>query len=275
MKYNFHTHSHFDDGKEELEEYVLSAIEKGLGALGFSGHSPLKMENKWSMPADDFPEYVAQIKKLKLQYKEQLQVYLGLEIDYIPGISQDFAGWISTTPLDYCIGSVHLVRPGVNSDTLWFIDGPAEGYFDGVEKIFGGDIKKAVTAFYRQSIEMVNTQPMNIIGHADKVKMHNKEKLFSQGEAWYIQLTDELLKAVKDRGVILELNTRGIYSGKSLEYFPGNDMLEKCLHMDIPVMVNVDAHHPGQVDTLFDEAVAHLRDIGFKKMTTPFFEVAI
>jgi histidinol-phosphatase (PHP family) len=271
-RYNFHTHSHFDDGREPLEAYVLSAIDKDLEALGFSAHAPLPLETVWALPAKDFPDYVAETRKLKVQYKDQIRLYLGLEIDYIPGISEDFQGWIKNTPLDYCIGSVHLVKPGPG-DAIWFIDGPAEGYFKGVETVFGGDARKAVTAFYEQSIQMVMTQPLNIIGHLDKVKMHNQEKLFSTSEPWYQALVDKLLKAIKEKGVIVELNTRGIYSGKSKEYFPSPVILEKCLRLDIPVMVNTDAHHPGQILSHFEEGVKHLKDIGFQKMKTPFFLV--
>ena len=275
MKYNFHTHSRYDDGKENLEDYVVSAIDKGLGALGFSGHSPLPLQNHWSLPQAVFPEYVSEVMRLKEKYRDKLPVYLGLEIDYIPGISEDFAGWIKSTPLDYCIGSVHLVRPERDSQEIWFIDGPAEGYLRGVDEIFGGDIRQAVTAFYRQSIEMVSTQPMDIIGHLDKVKMHNKEKLFSTTDHWYQHLVEELLEAIKQKGVIVELNTRGIYTGKSREYFPSPAILQKCLMMEIPVMVNADAHMPQQVDALFGEAAALLGELGFKKMTTPFFETPL
>ena len=38
MLTNFHTHTVFCDGKNTPEEMVLSAIEKGFTALGFSGH---------------------------------------------------------------------------------------------------------------------------------------------------------------------------------------------------------------------------------------------
>ena len=271
IRYNFHTHSHFDDGHESLESYVLSAIDKGLAAFGFSAHAPLPLQTAWALPAKDFPEYVAEAKKLKEQYKDLIKLYLGLEIDYIPGVSEDFKGWIQGTPLDYCLGSVHLVKPGPGN-AIWFIDGPAEGYFKGVDEVFGGDIRQAVTSFYEQSIAMVMTQPLNIIGHLDKVKMHNKEQLFSTSEPWYQALVDRLLKAIQEKGVIVELNTRGIYSGKSKEYFPSPVILEKCLHWDIPVMVNTDAHHPDQVQSHFDEGVKHLKDIGFRKMRTPFFE---
>lgn len=273
-RYNFHNHSRFDDGKEPLENFVAAAIEKGLDALGFSAHVPLPLENKWSLPAKDFPDYVAEVRRLKEQYKDQIRLFLGLEIDYIPGVSEDFESWMKNTPLDYCIGSVHLVHEP-QSGKFWFIDGPAEGYFKGVEEIFGGDIRKAVTTFYQQSTEMVKTQPLHIIGHMDKVKMHNKKKLFRQSESWYVELIDSLLKAIKEKGVIIELNTRGVYTGKTTEYFPSPFVLERCLHFGIPVMVNTDAHHPSQLDSHFNQGVALLKDIGFMKMTTPFFEVEI
>ena len=38
-KQNLHTHSTFDDGKNTIEETVLSAIEKGFDSIGFSGHA--------------------------------------------------------------------------------------------------------------------------------------------------------------------------------------------------------------------------------------------
>ena len=48
IKENFHTHTTFCDGSHSAEEMVLSAIEKGFTALGFSGHSQVK-NSFWSM----------------------------------------------------------------------------------------------------------------------------------------------------------------------------------------------------------------------------------
>ncbi len=277
MKYNFHSHSSFDDGKESMEDFVLSAIEKGLMAFGFSGHTPLPMDNAWSLPGDVFPAYVEEMKRLQQKYKGRIQLYRGLEIDYIPDYSDNFDDLVHGVPLDYCIGSVHLVRkPGSEGPhNIWFIDGPREGYLKGIEEVFDGDPRAAVEAFYNQSSEMVSTQKPDIIGHMDKVKMNNKGEFFDTQSLWYRDAVDRLLGHIKASGTIVELNTRGVYTGKTDEYFPSIPILEKCLHMDIPVMINTDAHHPSQVDTHFEEAVKLLKDIGFEKMKTPFFEVAL
>ena len=265
----FHSHSHYDDGKLAMEDYVVAAIEQGFDAFGFSGHSPLPGDNEWSIKTKDLPEYIAEGKRLKAQYSHQLNLYLGLEIDYVPGLSDDFSLFVKNIPLDYCIGSVHLVKNKENQK-IWFIDGPVEGFFTGLQEVFGGDIKKAVTAYFEQSIEMVEMQKPDIIGHLDKVKMYNQEKLFKTTETWYLDLVYRLLESVKQHEVIVELNTRGVYTGKTNEYFPSELVLEACHKMDIPVMINSDAHNPGQIYSHVPEALSLLRKIGFTEMHTPF-----
>lgn len=272
--YNFHSHSHHCDGKESMEEYVKAAIDKKFKAFGFSAHSPLPFPNEWSLTPEGFRRYVQDALYLKEKYSSKINLYLGLEIDFIPGHSDDFDAFVRNTPLDYSIGSVHLVREK-ESGKIWFIDGPVEGYIKGVDDIFDGDYKAAVTAFYQQTIQMLNTQKLDIIGHIDKVKMHNKQRWFSTAEKWYQDLIDETLQAVKENGCIVELNTRGVYSGKTDEYFPSTDILYKCLELDIPMMVNTDAHHPEQLTMHFNEGHALLKKVGFKKVRTPFGEYEI
>ncbi len=276
-KYNFHTHSHYDDGKEPLEDFVQAAIEAGLKAYGFSGHSPLPFDNHWSLPTHVLPEYLAEAKRLREKYKHLIDIYVGLEIDYVPGYSENFRQLIDGCGLDYSIGSVHLVmKPGSkDASDIWFIDGPREGYIKGIDTIYGGDAKRAVQAYYSQQAEMVETQKPDIIGHLDKVKMHNKGELFDTASDWHRQSVDHLLDAISASGTIVELNTRGVYTGKADDFFPNNEILKKCFDRDIPVMVNTDAHHPTQVAKLFEEGTKVLKDIGFKKIVTPFFELDI
>ncbi len=276
-KFNFHTHSKYDDGTEALEEYVKAAIDKGLSAMGFSGHSPLPFDNEWSIGSGDYPEYVAEMKRLREKYKDHIDIHIGLELDYIPGYSDNFRAFFEGAGLDYCIGSVHLVMKPGSSDAndIWFIDGPREGYLKGIQRIYNGDVRRAVEAYYDQQREMVATQRPDIIGHLDKVNMHNQGELFDTSSKWYRSAIDRLLETIAGHGTIVELNTRGVYTGKTNEYFPGRELLEKCLERDIKVMVNTDAHHPSQLDNHFDDAVALLKEVGFRKMHTPFFDVAI
>jgi histidinol-phosphatase (PHP family) len=269
--YNFHSHSNHCDGKEKLEDYVKAAIDKNFKAFGFSGHSPLPFENEWSLTPESFQKYIFETKSLKQKYQEQIDLYIGLEIDYIPGHSDNFTSFIKSVPLDYSIGSVHLVKSKENGK-IWAIDGPIENYINGVDEVFQGDYKEAVTAFYKQSMEMIRTQKPDIIGHIDKVKMHNKQRWFSTAEPWYQELLFDTLKLAAEHKCIVELNTRGVYTGKTDEYFPSREVLHHCLELGIDMMVNSDAHHPTQLDLHFAEGHQLLKQIGFKRVKTPFFE---
>jgi histidinol-phosphatase (PHP family) len=274
IKYNFHSHSEFCDGKENLEKYVIKAIDKGFEALGFSPHSPLPFENEWSISYENLKVYLKTAEELKIKYSDKIKLYTGLELDYIPYYSDDFDKIIDKEKLDYRIGSVHLVKIMDRAET-WFIDGKEEFFFKGIDKYFGGNARNAVEAFYMQTIDMIKTQEFDIIGHLDKVEMHNKERLFSIQDDWYKELITQVLEEVKIHKIIVELNTRGVYSGKSNEYFPSEYILKECLEKDIPVIISTDSHMPEQIDMQFEEAVNHLKSIGFKKTVTPFFETEL
>ncbi|MBS4013867.1 MAG: histidinol-phosphatase [Bacteroidetes bacterium] len=274
IKYNFHSHSEFCDGKEKLEDYINAAISKGFKAFGFSPHSPLPFENEWSIKEENLDSYIKTAQELKNKYKGKIDIYTGIELDYIPGYSDDFEKITKNGRFDYRIGSVHLVRIK-NSPETWFIDGKEEFFFTGIDKHFGGDVKKAVEAFYMQTIEMLQTQKFDIIGHFDKVKMHNKERLFSTKENWYKNLVNITLQEIKKQNRIVELNTRGVYTGKSNEYFPSEEILYECKKLEIPLMISTDSHMPEQIDNHFAEAYYMLKNIGFTKVVTPFFEAEL
>ena len=80
---NYHTHCYLDDGNGKPEEYVEEGIRKGLRALGFSCHAPLPFQADWVLPKSSLPVYIREISALKKKYAEKIEVYLGLEVDYL------------------------------------------------------------------------------------------------------------------------------------------------------------------------------------------------
>ena len=66
--------------------------------------------------------------------------------------------------------------------------------------IFGGDIRKAVSAYYQQVNRMILTQKPDILGHFDKIKMHNQDRYFREDESWYRELVMDLLDIVRTVG---------------------------------------------------------------------------
>ena len=266
MLTNHHTHSLYSDGSSQPEEYIIEAISKGFNILGFSEHSPLPFENKFSFRKENKDEYITLLQNLKQKYSSLISIFSGMEMDYIPGMSENFSKIKAEYKLDYLIGSVHLIRPQ-DSDELWFTDGPDfEIYDQGLNELFGGDIKKAVTAYYYQLNEMVESQHIDIVGHLDKIKMHNHDRFFREDETWYKSLVSETLDLIQDRDIIVEVNTRGIYKQRSETTFPGFDILKQIKALRIPVMVNSDAHKPHELDLAFEQGFSLLKAAGIEEV---------
>jgi histidinol-phosphatase (PHP family) len=269
--FNLHTHSHFCDGKEEPEEYVKQAIGLGFHTLGFSSHAPVPFENNFSLKEEKMDEYFSTIRRLGEKYEDKINILLSMEIDFIPGITRAFTEFSKAGNLDYTIGGVHLVR-NKEFEKLWFIDGSKqETYDDGLQKLFNGHIRNGVEAYYGQIMEMVATQKPDIIAHLDKIKMHNKNRYFSEEESWYKDIVWKTLKFIADESnCIVEVNTRGLYKKRSDTYFPGPAILEQIHHLKIPVTLSSDAHQPQELNGYYNEALKLMKEIGFKDLV--YFE---
>ena len=266
ISYNLHQHSLYSDGKELPIKYAQRAVELGFSAIGFSEHSPLPFTNSFSLKDEKVDEYIRTIENLQNEFSGKLNIYRALEMDFIPGMSEDFTFWRNRIQADYLIGSIHLVRsPGF--EELWFTDGPDyHTYDEGLDLFFKGNIKKAVTAFFQQTNQMVETQHFEILGHFDKIKMHNQNRFFTEDEKWYKKLVDETLCLVKQKNIIVEVNTRGLYKKRSDALFPDNYSLQRVKDLNIPIIISSDAHLPEELNLLFNYTEERLKDFGFKEV---------
>lgn len=79
-------HTHFCDGGAHPLKYVEQALQLGMVSLGFSAHAPVPFDCNWAVPQSRLKAYITEILGLKEQYQSDLQIYLGLEVDYFPDI---------------------------------------------------------------------------------------------------------------------------------------------------------------------------------------------
>ena len=139
---NYHTHNSLCDGNGEIEEYVEAAIEKGFSAIGFSSHAPVPYENDWTLKTEQLDEYLDRVRKAKTKYAGRMEVYLGLEVDFLPGALHPRDKHIADLGLDYIIGSVHSLPVEPGSDTYLAIDGPDEEFLTLLNDVYKGSIAR-------------------------------------------------------------------------------------------------------------------------------------
>lgn len=266
---NFHTHSRHCDGKGELVEYAEYALSHGFSQLGFSGHAPVPFDNNFAIRNDDYLCYCDEVRSLKNSYQGRLDIRLGLEIDYIPQVLDDFSPLIQQGGLEYFIGGVHLVNnPQEDPNDLWFIDGPLQKTYDeGLQRVFHGDIRRGVTAFFHQTNEMIDRTRPTIVAHCDKIVMHNCGRYFDTNDKWFRNLLYDTIHHIHEAGCIAEINTRGLYKKRHNDFYPDKETIRYMNTLGIPVIVSTDAHEPANLN-MFEGAYDFLADIHYKEIVT-------
>ena len=86
---NYHSHSLYCDGRAGMEDFVRFALSEGFTSYGFSSHAPLPFSTAWTMEWDIMDDYLSEFHRLKEKYAGRIELYIGLEIDYLnkePGI---------------------------------------------------------------------------------------------------------------------------------------------------------------------------------------------
>ena len=263
---NYHSHSEYCDGTDKMEAYLHEAISQKVKVYGFSSHAPLTFPVKWCMRYDKVSQYLEDANHLKQKFSDLIEVYVGMEVDFIPGVTGPTSSFISSLKMDYVIGSIHFVDRFQNGQ-LWEIDGKTSVFKDGLKEIFKGDIKKVIRRYYELTRQMMDEQCPEIVGHLDKIKIHNrKTQFFDENEKWYQKEVIKTLKTIADSGSILEVNTRGVYKKKSSETYPSTWVLELAKDLEIPVMINSDAHHPAEITAQFKETAKTLKKVGYQEV---------
>ena len=247
-----------------MEDFVQFAIAKGIRKYGFSSHAPLPFLTSWTMVEDDFQDYEKEFYWLRTKYAGQIELYLGLEIDFIEGCSDTGNDFFAAKKLDYSIGSIHYLDR-IEENKYWTIDGHFDEFDKGLELLYDGDIQSAAIAYFKATEQMIQKGGFDIIGHVDKIIYHGRNySQFDIESTWYNNAFTKILELIKVHGIILEINT------KSLKDFgityPHQNFYGLIKELGIPIMVNSDSHYPHLVTAGFEETYRKLYQAGFRSL---------
>ncbi len=258
---NYHSHSLYCDGKAPLEAFVKEAIEIGLTKLGFSGHGPVPVSSVWNMSEADWPEYLSEVERLKSEYGQQIELYSGVEADYIQGKLSANDAIFTDANLDFIIGSLHFMGT-LDDGSPWTIDGPPAEWDAGMQQLFSNDVYNVLQDFCNQSIEMINAGGFDILGHMDKSFQH-AHKYIPVDDPKHVACTLDMLSAARDADLVVEINTKS-YAGLGF-FYPHQYFFKALKEWKIPVTINADTHHPKQLTASYEVAAQMLLDVGIKE----------
>jgi len=263
---NYHSHTNFSDGSANPSVYIEEALRQGIHSYGFSCHAPVPFDTDCCMKEENLQSYFTELGKLKQAYGSSIRILIGLEVDYVPALVSPSDSIFRNRSLDYIIGSIHFVNC-FNDGTPWGIDNSAEIFRQGMEYIWNWDSKKAVMQYYNLIREMIILSKPKIIGHFDKIRMHNEgNKYFSEEAKWYKDEVFKTLEVMHDEGCFIEVNTRGMYLGYTSQPYPSLWILKEAGRMGIPIVLNSDAHKPQEITGMFSETSVMLDKVGIKEL---------
>lgn len=258
---DFHVHTTFCDGSASPEEMVRAALEQGMDAIGFSGHSHTGFDESWCMSADGTRAYRAEIARLKTAYAGRIAVYCGVE--------QDMCSDAPTAGYDYVIGSVHYLA----ADGAFLpVDESAWHQTDAAARHFGGDIYAYAEAYYRRLARVQETTGCGVIGHFDLIAKFNEGgALFDERNPRYVAAWQAAADALLASGAVFEINTGAIARGRRSVPYPAPPILDYLIARGARFLLSGDAHRADGLCFGFDTWGAWARSRGAVIVGSPDF----
>ncbi len=228
IKTNWHTHTaRCGHAVGTDEEYVISAIQGGLKTLGFSDHAPyLEPYPSERMDYEQLDEYMSSVLSLKEKYKDQIDIYLGMEVEYYPDQWNELSMY--RKKMDYCILGQHNIS--YNGYSSYNVKDP-----------------KHLSEYVDQLSEACRHGLCDYIAHPDVILYSYPVLDCSVKEA-----AERIAEISLQYNMPLELNTgSGVHHGMhryadGLRFaYPTRPFFEVFAEKKCPVVIGLDVHDPG------------------------------
>ncbi|MGF1677671.1 MAG: histidinol-phosphatase [Candidatus Methylacidiphilales bacterium] len=245
----YETHMHTPLCKHAIgtiSEYADVAAARGLKGITVTCHCPLPdgMSSEVRMSPEQWGEYLDMVAQAREEAAGTIDILLGLESDYLPGLEPWLEKLHSSASLHYILGSVH---PQIHEYK--------ERYLRDNWPLFHRQ-------YFSSLVEAAQTGLFDCLSHPDLVKNVGSEHWNLESHFDHIL---HCLDAIAETGIAMELNTSGRY--KTIpEMNPSFSILKAMRERGIPVVVGADAHCPERVCEGYQEAYMLLESAGYSSV---------
>jgi histidinol-phosphatase (PHP family) len=244
-----HVHTPFcpHGSKDSFDDYINKAIQLGIQEITFTEHAPLPITfsdptptKDSAMSLADLEDYFTILTSLQNNYKNDIKINRGLEIDFIIGYENETEEFLNTygTSLDDSILSVHFLK---YQDNYYCVDYSADS-FGNMVKIFGS-IDSIYEAYYQTVLHSVHSdlgpfKPRRI-GHITLVNKFQKKFPATKD---YGQEITTIIKEMAARHLQLDYNGAGINKPLCLEPYPPHSIMNLVKQEKLKIIYGSDAH---------------------------------
>jgi len=247
---NYHTHTfRCGHAKGTEREYIENAIKRGLKVLGFADHAPQLFEgdfvSKMRMRPGQLEDYVATLRALREEYRGQIDILIGLEMEYYPAIFERTLAWLRESGVEYLIHGQHYLNTEKGE----------------IHAFKASDDEARLAQYVDRSLTALR---MGIFSYA----AHPDAYLFTGDEAVYRRYMEYYCGEVKKLGLPLEINLLGLGTGR---HYPTERFFRIAAEADCPVVIGMDAHQPEAILDLETEerALDFCRTLGLRVVEHP------
>lgn len=253
MLCDFHIHTSFSgDSGTPPSRQIERAAALGMERICITDHHDHDVVSLCDFELD-IPAYLSAMNALKEQYRDRIQIEIGIEL----GLQRHIAGYLEALTrqfhFDYIIGSSH------------FIDGQ-----DPYEPVFyeNRTEKEAYRRFFQVSMERIMAMDcFDSCGHLDYAVRYGPAKGSLYRPSDYEEYIDVILKTLILRGKALECNTGGFRYGLGHPN-PHENILRRYRQLGGELItIGSDAHTPEYLGYGFDQAAELLKKCGFRYYT--------
>lgn len=252
--FDFHIHSEFsDDSSTSLSEHAEAALKLGLNGICLTDHIDIDYANPQTKFELNFPKYMEQLEKQKEIYKNELEIYTGIEIGLQIHVTEENKAYMQNKQFDFVIGSIHCA----NKKELY-----GGSFFEGISDHEG------IELFFYETLKCLELfTDYDVLGHPDVIRRYliHGEKGFDFLR--YKEYIRTVLLMLIQSGKGIEINTSGLrYDLASFHPMPEIVKLYKELGGEV-ITLGSDAHAASHIGYAFKDALQLLTDSGFKYYT--------